>query len=123
MSNPYQRIGAISTPFGRADICVGRYPSGGAVAVQLYLRNGELLITFSTNLVPYGGRLADDEFLAKTWSENEPFVQPMLDTGLFEVTGRTRPSGYVVAQVWRIRDTGHVPRTARRPRPAPAAAA
>jgi hypothetical protein len=123
MNRPAQRIGTVSTAYGVAAICVGRYPVGGALAVQLYLRSGEPLITFSTNLVPYLNWLADDEFFVKSWSENAPFVQPMLATGLFEDTGRHVPSGYVNAPIWRIRDPDGVPQPSQRRQPAPATAA
>ena len=103
-------IGRVTTPFGEALIRVGRYPAGGAIAVQLEdSHTGEPLATFSTNLVPYGARVADTEFCAKVWAENELLVAPMLSTGLFEDTGRTEASGYVLAPVWRIRNPEHVP--------------
>ena len=35
MSAPQHCIGHISTPYGDAAILVGRYPSGGAIAIQL----------------------------------------------------------------------------------------
>ena len=38
----------------------------------------------------------------------------MLSSGLFEDTGRTETSGYVMAPVWRIRNPEHVPPPARR---------
>lgn len=115
MSAPRHRIGHVSTPYGGAAILVGRYPSsspvGGAIAIQLVDDEdpSEPLATFSTNLVPFGAAVADDEFCVKTWSENEVLVAPMLATGLFEDTGRRVPSGYVVAPVWRIKDPAHVP--------------
>lgn len=111
---PSRIIGRVMTPFGEALIHVGRYPAGGAIAVQLVgAGTGEPLGIFSTNLVPYGARVGDTEFCAKVWSENEPLVAPMLSSGLFEDTGRTEPSGYVLAPVWRIRSPEHVPPPAR----------
>ncbi|HET9642588.1 MAG TPA: hypothetical protein VFP68_04350 [Burkholderiaceae bacterium] len=109
MAAPSQFIGRVMTPFGEALIYVGRYPAGGAIAVQLRARNGEPLGVFSTNLVPYGGHVADTEFFAKVWSENESLAAPMLASGLFEETGRTLPSGYVRVPIWRIRNPEHVP--------------
>ena len=35
MSTPQQCIGRIDTPYGSATIVVGRYPAGGAIAIQL----------------------------------------------------------------------------------------
>jgi hypothetical protein len=111
MSAPQQSIGRIDTPYGSAAILVGRYPAGGAIAIQL-VGDDELMepmTTFSTNLVACGARLSCDEFCVKTWSENEVFVAPMLSTGLFEDTGKRVPSGYVVSPVWRIKDPANVP--------------
>ncbi len=107
---PSQIIGRVMTPFGEAFVRVGRYPAGGAIAVQLVgVGTAEPLGVFSTNLVPYGARVGDTEFCAKVWSENEPLVEPMLASGLFEDTGRVEPSGYVLAPVWRIKSPQHVP--------------
>lgn len=112
MSAPQQFIGRIDTPYGSATILVGRYPAGGAIAIQLVADDEptEPMATFSTNLVAYGAQVSCDEFCVKTWSENEVLVAPMFSTGLFEDTGKRVPSGYVVSPVWRIRDPAHVPR-------------
>ena len=110
-----QFIGSISTPYGNATIHIGRYPSGGAIAVELWLdANTQDGWTFSTNLVPSGAHIADDEFTVKTWSENEPLVETMLATHLFEDTGRRISTGYVQAPVWRVRDPRHIPPVRRR---------
>jgi len=110
MSAPNQFIGQVDTPFWPARILVGRYPSGGAIAIQLVSEEGppESLV-FSTNLVPSGALLAPDEFNVKSWSENEPFVTPLLATGLFEDTGRRVRSGFVESPIWRVKDPAHVP--------------
>ena len=111
MSAPRQIIGHANTPLGRAAVLVGRYPAGGAIAIQIVSDDDlmEPIATFSTNLVPYGAQVSSNEFCVKTWSENEVFVSPMLSTGLFEDTGKRVPSGYVVAPVWRIKDPAQVP--------------
>ncbi len=111
MSTPQQCIGRIDTPYGSATIVVGRYPAGGAIAIQLVDDDEpmEPIATFSTNLVPYGATVANDEFCVKTWSENEDLVSPMLSTGLFQDTGKRVPSGHVVSPVWRILDPANVP--------------
>lgn len=107
---PSQLIGRVMTPFGDAAVYVGRYPAGGAIAVQLVgWSTGEPLGVFSTNLVPYGARVGEAEFCAKVWSENEPLVDAMQTSGLFEDTGRVEPTGHVLAPVWRIKDPEHVP--------------
>lgn len=110
MSNFNPSIGSLSTPYGDATIRISRYPSGGAFAVEVFLGPApDDRWAFSTNLVPYGARVADDEFTVKSWSENEPLVEPMLATGLFEDTGRRVPSGFVEAPVWRLTDPKNVP--------------
>lgn len=116
MSTPQQLIGRIDTPYGSAAILVGRYPAGGAIAIQLVGDDEptEPLATFSTNLVAYGAQVSCDEFCVKTWSENGVLVAPMLSTGLFEDTGKRVPSGYVVSPVWRIKDPANVPPAPRR---------
>lgn len=104
-------IGRVDTLFGAAQILLGRHPAGGAIWVQL-VSDDELcdpLGTFSANLVPYGAVIAHDEFSARVWSENEPLVEPMRATGLFEQTGRLTPSGHVMAPTWRIKDPANVP--------------
>lgn len=112
----FMLIGQVYTPFGRASVHVGRYPVGGAIAVQLVCADmGEPLGIFSTNLVPYGAKLDETEFCAKVWSENAPLVEPMLACGLFEDTGRVEPTGYLLAPVWRVRKPEHVPPAMRSP--------
>jgi len=92
-----------------ASINVGRYPSGGAIYVQLHCEDGEPLATFSTNLVPYGAKVNQDEFNVKVWGENEQFVEKMMATGLFEDTGRYAPTGNVDSPIWRMTAPAHVP--------------
>lgn len=106
-------IGSVQTPYGLASIHIGRYPKGGAIYVQLYTavddEPPEPLATLSCNLVPYGAVLSDDEFSVKSWSENEPLIDSMLATGLFEDTGRRTPTGFAVAPTWRITNPQLVP--------------
>jgi len=103
-------IGKVKTDrYGTVAVLVGRYPAGNAVFVNMVNRRGEPIATFSVNLVPYGAEIADDEFTVKTWGGNEQFVAPMLAAGWFEDTGRRVPTGYVEAQVWRIKDAKLVP--------------
>ena len=111
MSAALRFIGHIETPWGGATILVGRYPTGGAIALQLVVTAdpSEPIATFSSNLVPSGANLAANEFCVKTWSENEDLVAPMYLTGLFEDTGKRVPSGHVASPVWRIKDAANVP--------------
>jgi hypothetical protein len=97
-------LGTVETPYGRAEVKVTRYPAGGALAVFLECEDGEPLATFSVNLGPQGVQTAPDEFCAKTYSENADLVQPLLDSGWFEVTERSVASGFTQAPIWRLRD-------------------
>ncbi len=45
-----------------------------------------------------------DGILVKTWSENEAFAKAALATGLFEDTGKRFPTGFVEAQIWKLKD-------------------
>jgi hypothetical protein len=106
-----KQIGRVNTRFGHATIFVRRYPNGGALAVLLGFDDEpwDAPLAFSVNLRSYGAVHGEDEFCVKSWNENEPFVAPMLGTGLFVDTGRTVPFGYVRAPVWRLRDSSQLP--------------
>lgn len=47
-------------------------------------------------------KLGDGEFFVKTWAENEELAKAAMDTKLFQDTGRTVATGYVLAEVWRF---------------------
>ena len=99
-----QSLGFVQTPFGQAEVKITRYPAGGALAVFLEHEFGEPLATFSVNLRPYGVTTAPEAFCAKTYAENADLVQPLLDSGWFEVTDKRAESGFVVAPIWRLRE-------------------
>lgn len=104
MTNKFHSLGTVETPYGRADVKITRYPAGGALAVFLECEDGEPLAVFSTNLGPQGVPTAPDEFCAKTYNENAELVQPLLESGWFEPTGRRAVSGLVQVPIWRLRD-------------------
>lgn len=93
---------------GETVLFAGRYPKDGAVALALMSKDGEPLCTFTTNLKSYGHPLQDNEFHVCTWN-NEAFVGPVMESGLFEDTGKRAPSGFVEAPVWRFKDETLVP--------------
>ena len=69
-----------------------RYAHGGSLAVELFDEsNWESFATVSIN-VPET-RLGDDEFVFKTYSENEGFLEQMLAAGFVEMTGRSADIG------------------------------
>ena len=94
-------IGDVATPYGLVQAIQGTY-GNGATAIQLRGSNGEPVGTLSVNVPESAGELAVDEFFAKTYSENAPFVQPALASGLFEDTGRVIRAGYLSFPVWRV---------------------
>ncbi|MFN4267060.1 MAG: hypothetical protein ACK4F8_15080 [Aquabacterium sp.] len=107
-------IGTVQTQFGQIHAEVGRYPKGGAIYVQFYTHAEgypEPFLTLSTNILPVGGGLGSDELCVKTWSENEPFIEDIFNSGWFEDTGRKVASGFVRAPIWRLKDSKHVPET------------
>ena len=108
MSMNLPSIGSAQTPYGLASIHVGRYPVGGALFVELYTADDEMpepLAMLSCNLAPSGVTLADDEFCVKSWSENEPLIEPLLATGLLEDTGPRTPTCSAVSPTWRSTDS------------------
>jgi hypothetical protein len=76
-------IGHVETNYGDAEILVCHYGGpDGPIAVRLDLLDGEIFV--------------------KTWSENAGWFKKVLDTGLFEDTGKRVPTGFVEAQIWRF---------------------
>lgn len=73
----------------------------GRIAITLLCADGEPYGTFSVNLPeqPIGA----SEVFIKVWEENEALRVPMLSTGLFEDTGRRVTTGFVEAEVWRMK--------------------
>jgi hypothetical protein len=78
------------THFGRkftVSIQTDRYKFGGGLYVQLVrLEDGVDYATVSTNAG--GPSLAEDEFVFKTYSENEGLLEALVATGVVEQTGR-----------------------------------
>jgi hypothetical protein len=77
------------------------YPNG-RLAIELADAQGIpysiLSVNIVTELAPGPG-----QFFAKTWSENEPLREPALASGLFEDTGARVKTGFVQAEVWRLK--------------------
>jgi len=81
-------------------IALKKYHEGRAWAVQLYTDEGEPFATLTTNIP--GVKLAEDELLIKGWSENEATAKAAMKTGWFERTNKIVPTGFAVAEVWRV---------------------
>ena len=71
-----------------------RYSFGGGLAVQLIGRCEE----YATVSVNAGSRLADDEFVFKTYSENEGLLEGLLAAGVVETTERFVELGFAGPQ-------------------------
>ena len=72
----------------------------GAVVVAAMKDDGGELGTISVSA--WAISLADDELLAKTSPQNEALITAARATGWFEVTERTLPLGFCLAEVWRL---------------------
>jgi hypothetical protein len=78
----------VITPTGaKVTVRTDHYAHGGGLAVELYCEDGEPYATVSIN-VP-GVPLSADEFVFKTYSENEGLLEAMLDAGVVELAGRS----------------------------------
>lgn len=71
-----------------------RYQNGN-LAVQLNLDNGEPYATLSVNTEL---ALADNEFVAKTYSENEGLVEQFIEKGHFIPVSRDAQVGFAGSQ-------------------------
>ena len=71
-----------------------RYQNGN-LAVQLNLDNGEPYATLSVNTEH---ALADNEFVAKTYSENEGLVEQFIEKGHFVPVSISAPVGFAPSQ-------------------------
>jgi len=74
----------------------------GRLAIQLNCEDGILMAVLTVNIPE--AELANDEILVKGWSENLPVIIECRKLSCFENTGRTVPTGYVEAEVWKVID-------------------
>jgi hypothetical protein len=91
--------------FGKEYRCkfrTGKYSHGNRLAIQAVICEDNSPFAFLTVNLP-DHPLAINEIFVKTWSENEEFAKACMATGLFEDTGERIPTGFVEAQVWRIK--------------------
>lgn len=83
------------THFGRpvtVAVETARYANGNRLAVQLIdAADGSPYATVSVNVE--GVALADDEFVFKTYSENEGLLEEMIAAGVVAPTGRMAAIG------------------------------
>jgi hypothetical protein len=94
--------------FGKAHRCkflTRDYTFGGRLAIRIVTVLDEYpFADLTVNLIEKP--LEKNEIFVKTWSENEVIAKACMATGLFEDTGKRVPTGFVQAQVWRIKEGG-----------------
>lgn len=79
------------------------YRNNGLKYLALYVEeSGELFMDITTNIEGAETILGKDEVLVKTWGENESFIKPLLECGLFTDTGKTiQVSDWCSASIWK----------------------
>jgi hypothetical protein len=76
------------------------YGNNSRLAIKLESLRGNIGI-LTVNLP--GEHLEEGEFFVKTWSENVELSKASFDTGLFINTGKRIPTGFVEAQIWKLK--------------------
>lgn len=51
--------------------------------------------------------LQDDEFIVKTWAENEDIVDCIRKLDIFEETSKRVKTGFCVAEIWKLKEQAH----------------
>ena len=78
-----------------------RYVETDRVAIVGVLWDGVPAFTLTVNIPEV--KIKAGEIIVKTWSENERIAKDLLQSGLFEDTGRRIPTVFVKAQVWKVK--------------------
>ena len=94
------RIGSLHAYGQELDIHTDCYRNKRLALHFLQPDEGEAYGVLTVNIPE--ASIGPDEILVKTWSENEPFREPALATGLFRDTGRRVPTGCVMAEAWQL---------------------
>jgi hypothetical protein len=97
-----KKLGTITYHGEKLVVRADRHYSNGRVAVEVFGADGEPFAVLSVNL-PNVEAPKKDHFYVKTWSENEILRAPALASGLFEDTGERIPTGWVEAEVWKVK--------------------
>lgn len=77
------------------------YYDGERIALQIVDVEEQPFAMLTVNIPEI--RLREGEFLVKTWSENEDIAQCVLDLGIFEDTGKRFKTGFVVGEIWELK--------------------
>ncbi|MCL4722808.1 MAG: hypothetical protein KJZ90_00835 [Rhodocyclaceae bacterium] len=94
------KIGEIKALGHEIELMAVRYGNGRPAIVMADKEDGLPFGNLSTNLPDV--HLGQNEIFVKTWGENGPLRQPVLESGLFRDTGRRVPAGHVEAEVWEM---------------------
>jgi hypothetical protein len=79
----------------------GTYSATGEPRYIIFDRDGVSQAVLS--VVIMGAKLEPGEFLVKTWSENTSIAAAVKAANIFEDTGKRVPSGFVQAEIWKVR--------------------
>lgn len=90
-----------TTSFGVAKVQKTTYNDGN-LAVTLSDSFGSPLAKLSVNLPDNAYLLGENQFFAKTYSENEEIAQDALASGLFKQTSIKVRNGWVECPIWEI---------------------
>lgn len=78
------------------------YENNGTKALMFIDEDGDPFFELTTNIDGVENLFfSEDEICVKTWSENEPFINQLLATNVFEDTGRRVATGMTEASIWR----------------------
>lgn len=84
------------------DLILTTYKDSDRLAVQFVVKETEEpFCTLSVNL-PDQPLPGPEYFWAKTWSENAPIRNQLLNSGFFEDTGQRAPTGFARAELWKL---------------------
>lgn len=90
-----------TSSFGTAHIKTASYPDGN-FAVFLVDDSGAPLTKLSVNIPESAHLLDENQFFAKTYSENEEIAQEALQSGFFVQTNTVVKNGWVTCPIWKI---------------------
>jgi hypothetical protein len=90
-----------TSSFGVARVKTSQY-SDGNLAILLEDEFGSPLSKLSVNMPDSAYLLSENQFFAKTYSENEELAQDALASGLFRQTNTIVKNGWVSCPVWEI---------------------
>ena len=95
------KLGKVKTRYGIGDIILTKYADGNKAVIINDEITGERISVLTVNMPEIHNK--ENQFLIKTWSENEEIARDVFNTSLFINTGTTVPTGYTQAQIWKLK--------------------